>query len=187
LFWKETEAIYGRVFLLIPQYLQLNLVISLFEMLNFKYRMSGNFHSRIVFPTSHRDTNIIPTWARNLWLNTDLLKHVFMEQFGIALPFLDLCFRCNVLSFNELLEYYPLLQDSELVRVTVYSFWGCNEYIRTLEAKMCVVCFVKFSYLPLSLSVHRMIDVCRWNGVVTSLKIWIILSYCKEDHASNRC
>jgi hypothetical protein len=92
------------------------------EMLNFKYRMSGNFHSRVVFLTSYRDTNVIPTWARYLWLNTDLQKHVIMDQVGIVVPLLDLCFRCSVLSFNELLESYTLLQGSELVWAAVYSF-----------------------------------------------------------------
>jgi hypothetical protein len=44
-----------------------------------------------------------------------------MDQAGIAVPLLDLCFRYNVLSFNELLESYTLLQGSELVRAAVYS------------------------------------------------------------------
>jgi len=91
-------------------------------MLNFKYRMSGKFHARIIFLTSYRDTNVIPTWAGNLRLNTDLQKHVIMDQVGIAESLRDLCFRYNVLSFNELLESYTLLQVSELVRGAVYSF-----------------------------------------------------------------
>jgi len=90
--------------------------------LNFKDRMSGNFHSRIVFLTSYRDTNVLSIWARNLWLNTDLQKYVVMEQDDIAVPFLGLCFRYNVLGFNDFLESYTLLQGSEVVRAAVYSF-----------------------------------------------------------------
>lgn len=143
------------------------------EMLNFKYRMSGNFHSRIVFLTPYWVSKVIPARTRNLWLNTDLQKHVIMEQVGIAVPLLDLCFRCNVLSFNELLESYTLLQGSELVRAAVYSFWGYDEYIRTLEANICVDSFVKFlviyrkAYQP----IVWLSSVCRWNSVVTSLKV----------------
>ena len=45
-----------------------------------------------------------------------------MEQDDIAVPFLGLCFRYNVLGFNDFLESYTLLQGSEVVRAAVYSF-----------------------------------------------------------------